>query len=136
MAALFRRQLAETDAELAQGRLTPDQAAAARTEITRRMLGAAEHGDAGSARASDRPADALWRIGTAIGIGAVLPVAAIAVYFAVGTPAAIDRNAAAKADVPHGAAELAAAADRSRRICSKSPAISKAGPCSPAPWPR
>jgi cytochrome c-type biogenesis protein CcmH len=112
VAALFRRQLAETDAELAQGRLTPDQAAAARTEITRRMLGAAQHDDAESARASDRTADALWRIGAAIGIGAVLPVAAIAVYFAVGTPAAIDRNAAATDDVPHGAAELAAAADR------------------------
>ncbi len=37
-AALFRRQLADIDAELAQGRLGPDEAAAARTEITRRML--------------------------------------------------------------------------------------------------
>ncbi|MGA8382049.1 MAG: c-type cytochrome biogenesis protein CcmI, partial [Stellaceae bacterium] len=46
--ALFRRQLADIDAELAQGRLTPDQAAAVRTDITRRMLAAAERDRAGT----------------------------------------------------------------------------------------
>ncbi len=109
---LFRRQLADIDAELAQGRLTPEQATAARSDITRRMLAAAERGDAGITVAAGRGAETSWRIGAAIGIAAVLPAAAIAVYFAVGTPSAVDRSAATDALPPHGAAELAAAADR------------------------
>ena len=76
MAALFRRQLAEIDAELAQGRLMPDQAAATRTEITRWMLMAAGHGDAMAAPALDRGAETFWRLGGAIGIAGILPAAA------------------------------------------------------------
>ncbi len=110
--ALFRRQLADIDAELAQGRLTPDQGAAVRADITRRMLAAAERDRAGTAAATGRGAETSWRIGAAIGIAAVLPAAAIAVYFAVGTPSAVDRSAATDALPPHGATELAAAADR------------------------
>ena len=110
--ALLRRQLADIDAELAQGRLTPEQAAAARSDITRRMLAAAERGDPEITAAAGRGAETSWRIGAAIGIAAVLPAAAIAVYLAVGTPSAVDRSAATDALPPHGAAELAAAADR------------------------
>ena len=112
VAALFRRQLADIDTELAQGRLTPDQAAATRTEITRWMLMAAGHGDAMAAPALDRGAETFWRLGGAIGIAGILPAAAIAVYFAVGSPAAIDRSPATEAAAPHGVADLAAAADR------------------------
>jgi cytochrome c-type biogenesis protein CcmH len=120
-AGLFRRQLAETDAELAQGRISPDQAAIARTEITRRMLAAAERGDAGAGSALDGGAETFWRIGAAIGIAGVLPAAAIAVYFAVGSPSAIDRSARIEAAIPHGAAELAAAADRIKAHLQQTP---------------
>jgi len=51
VAALYRRQLAAIDDELAQGRLASGQAAAARTEITRRMLAAAERETAAAAPA-------------------------------------------------------------------------------------
>ena len=119
--ALFRRQLADIDAELAQGRLTPDQAAAVRTDITRRMLAAAERDRAGTAAATGRGAETSWRIGAAIGIAAVLPAAAIAVYFAVGTPGAVDRSAATDALPPHGAAQLAAAADRIKAHLQQAP---------------
>ncbi len=112
LAALFRRQLAAIDDELAQGRLMPDQAAAARAEITRRMLAAADRETAASAPAADSTTETSWRIGAAIGIAGLLPAAAIAVYLAVGAPAAINRSAVTDAAAPHGAAELAAAADR------------------------
>jgi cytochrome c-type biogenesis protein CcmH len=121
VAALFRRQLAETDAELAQGRISLDQAAVMRTEITRRMLAAAERRDPAAGSALDGGAETFWRIGTAIGIAGVLPAAAIGVYFAVGSPAAIDRSAAIEAAIPHGAAELAAAADRIKAHLQQTP---------------
>jgi len=121
VAALFRRQLAETEAELAQGRISPDQAAVARTEITRRMLAAAERGDAGAEAVLGGGAETFWRIGAAIGIAGVLPAAAIAVYFAVGSPSAIDRSAAIEAANPHGAVELAAAADRIKAHLQQTP---------------
>ncbi len=119
--ALYRRQLAEVDAELAQGRLAPDQAAAVRSEITRRMLAAAERGDPETASAAGRGAETSWRLGAALGIAAVLPAAAIIVYFAVGTPGAVDRSAASDALPPHGAAELAAAADRIKTHLQRAP---------------
>jgi cytochrome c-type biogenesis protein CcmH len=109
--ALYRRQLAAIDDELAQGRLLPEQAAAARTETTRRMLAAAEREDSASAPAGSA-IETSWRIGAAIGIAGLLPAAAIAVYVAVGAPATIDQRAVADAAVPHGEAELAAAAAR------------------------
>jgi cytochrome c-type biogenesis protein CcmH len=121
VAALFRRQLAETDAELAQGRISPDQAVVARTEITRRMLAAAERGDAGVGAALDGGAETFWRIGAAISIAGVLPVAVIAVYLAVGSPAAMDRSSTIEAAIPHGAAELAAAADRIKAHLQQTP---------------
>ena len=40
--AMFRRQLSDIDAEIGQGRLAPEEAAAARTEIIRRMLTVAD----------------------------------------------------------------------------------------------
>ena len=40
--AVFRRQLANLDSEIAQGRLAPDDAAAVRAETTRLMLSAAD----------------------------------------------------------------------------------------------
>lgn len=124
IAALFSRRLAEIDAELTQGRLSPQQAAAARAEITRRMLAAADREDRRPALASDRPAEAAWRIGAAVGIAAVLPAAALATYFAVGTPAAIDRAgpaAVVRETGPHDAAELAAAAARIEQHLQQAP---------------
>ncbi len=121
VAALFRRQLVEIDAELAQGRLMPDQADAARTELTRRMLTAAEHGEAATPAQTDRGAETFWRVGGVIGIAGVLPAAAIAVYVTVGSPSAIDRVAATEAAAPHGAAELADAADRIKTHLKQAP---------------
>jgi cytochrome c-type biogenesis protein CcmH len=110
--ALYRRQLTAIDDEFAQQRLAPGQATAARAEITRRMLAAAEREHATETASTKGAGTVSWRIGAAIGIAGLLPVAAIALYFAVGAPATIDPGAAEDAAAPHGAAELANAADQ------------------------
>src|SRR5271166_2408381 len=111
--ALFRQQLADIDTELAQGRFTSDQAAAARTEITRRMLAAADRGEQGSGLAPDRTVETSWRIGAAVGIAAILPAAALAIYFAVGAPAS-------RAG-PHDGADLAAVAEQLKARLEREP---------------
>ena len=119
----FRRQLANIDLEVGQGRLDPQQAAETRAEITRRMLVAAEQdGDQSPSRSLP---EASWRVGAAVGIAAILPAAALAVYAAVGTPAAIDPARAtpttAAAAGPHNPAELAAAAEQLKARLQQEP---------------
>lgn len=110
-AALYRRQLAAIDAEAAEGRLAPDEAEAARGEVTRRLLASAANRPVADA-AEDGAGEASWRYAAAVAIAGLLPAAALAVYFAVGAPAAIDRGDPTEAAAPHGSAELAAAADK------------------------
>jgi len=120
--AMFRRQLADIDTELAQGRLASDDAAATRTEITRRMLASADR-ERGEAAAAN-PAEISWRIAAAVGVAGILPAAAIAVYFAVGAPAAINPPAAAgtaRGEGPHDMTELAAAADQLKARLEREP---------------
>jgi len=121
---MFRRQLADTDTELAQGRLVPEEAAAARTEITRRLLAAADRGREEVDHAAANPAEASWRVGAAVGVAGLLPATALAIYFAVGTPAAINQPAAegiARGTSPHKATELAAAADQLKSRLEREP---------------
>jgi cytochrome c-type biogenesis protein CcmH len=122
--AVFRRQLRDIDTELAQGRLAPDQAAAAHAEITRRMLAAADQESQDSKLTPGSPAEISWRIGAAVGIAGLLPAAALAVYFAVGAPVAVNRAGAdnvSAAQGPHDAAELAAAADQLKARLQREP---------------
>jgi cytochrome c-type biogenesis protein CcmH len=110
--AVFRRQLIELDADAAQGRLLPEAADAARTEVARRLLLAADREAAGAASAGGGAAELSWRIGAAVGIAAVLPAAAIAIYLWAGAPFAIGSSARADAALrAHQETELRAAAD-------------------------
>jgi cytochrome c-type biogenesis protein CcmH len=110
--AVFRRQLAELEADAAQGRLAPEAADAARAEIARRTLAAADRDTAGAAPAGEHPAEAPWRIGAAVGIAGMLPAAAIALYLWVGAPFAIGGSQTTDAAMrAHETAEFAAAAD-------------------------
>jgi len=112
---MFRRQLADIDTDLAQGRLLPDEAAAARAELTRRLLAEANRASKESDLAATSPTELSWRIGAALGVVGLLPAAALAVYFAVGAPAAINSPAAASASraaAPRDSAEVAAAVDQ------------------------
>ena len=122
--AMFRRQLADIETELAQGRLAPDDAAATQTELTRRMLVSADREREAAHPAATSPAEMSWRIGAAVGVAGLLPAAAIAIYFAVGAPAAINPPAAAdtaRGSGQHNAVELAAVVDQLKARLEREP---------------
>jgi len=122
--AMFRRQLADIDTELAQGRLASDEAAAARTEITRRMLAAADREHEEVDLDGANTTEASWRVGTAVGVAGILPTAALAIYFAVGAPAAINPPATAstaRGAGQHAVPELAAVADQLKARLEREP---------------
>ena len=113
--AMFRRHLVDIDRELAQGRLASNEAAAARIEITRRMLAAADREREQGEFSAANPGEVSWRIGAVVGVAGLLPAAALAIYFAVGAPAAFNPPAAAgtaRGAGAHDITELAAAADQ------------------------
>jgi len=120
--AVFRRQLTNLDSEIAQGRLAPDEAAAVRAEITRRMISAADQEAQYSQPAVLGSAATSWRIGAAVGIAALLPAAALAIYSAVGAPAAIERGGSgAAALATDERAKLAAAAEQLKARLQQEP---------------
>jgi cytochrome c-type biogenesis protein CcmH len=122
VAEMFRGQLAALDQELAEGRLTPQDAEASRTEITRRLLAAADH-EAGIAAngSARRGGDLAWRFGAAVAIAGLLPATALAIYFAVGSPGTVEHAVDTTAQSPHDATELAAAADKIRAHLQQAP---------------
>jgi cytochrome c-type biogenesis protein CcmH len=120
--AVFRRQLTNLDTEIAQGRLTADEAAAVRAEVTRRLILAADQEAQNSRPADLGSAASSWRIGVAIGIAALMPAAALAIYSAVGAPAAIERGGgAAAAPATDDRAKLAAAAEQLKARLQQEP---------------
>jgi cytochrome c-type biogenesis protein CcmH len=82
---LLRDQLAELDAELAGGRLAPEQHAAARAELERRVLD--------ETRVADTPAAPLpsgsGRL-TALAMAVLLPASAVLLYLQLGSRDALD----------------------------------------------
>lgn len=122
VAAVFRRQLADIETELAQGRLTAEEASPARAEITRRLLIAADRASS-DLRPVRSAAETSWRFGAAVGIAALLPAATLAVYVAVGAPpeAGHASVAAASATGAHDNAELAAVAEQLKARLEREP---------------
>jgi len=92
--AVYRDQLRELEADLKAGTLAPDQHDKARSEIEARLAADLAKGDA----AAETPGTAR---GAALALGLAVPVCAIAVYLAVGSPAALSPQAQAGAG-PHG----------------------------------
>ena len=80
-ASVYRDQLAEIDRDLASGLIGPQEAAAARVEIGRRLLAAAEETREAPVRSST-----LWRRSAAVLALVGLPVLALAVYLPLGSP--------------------------------------------------
>jgi cytochrome c-type biogenesis protein CcmH len=123
--AVFRRELANLDTEVAQERLAPDEAAMTRAEITRRMLAAADREAKDQSITGSNSRETSWRISAAVGIAGLLPTAALAVYAAVGTPAAVSpAGVAAEAEGGsgrHSRAELAAAAEQLKARLQREP---------------
>jgi cytochrome c-type biogenesis protein CcmH len=79
-ADLYRRDLAELQAEVARGELPAEELQAARAELQRRLE---------AARTAATPAPSRGRL-AAIVLAAVLPLAAGAIYLAVGKPGALE----------------------------------------------
>lgn len=86
--SIYRDQLRELDNDLAQGFIGKEHYDSAKAEIERRAL--EEYSGPEDVAA---PAQAQWTLVT--GIGVVLPVLAIALYLAIGTPAALTEAARA-----------------------------------------
>ncbi len=84
--SVYRQQFVEIDRDLERGLLTEGEAGAARTEVERRMLQAADHSeDAGTGGDRGRPI-------AAIAIAVLLPVAAFLAYHYLGAPQLVDRE--------------------------------------------
>ncbi len=104
--AVYRDQLAEIESERAQGLIAGSDAEAARAEVARRLIRRAEEKQqpAGSEPARAFPAHRRATILAA----AAIPVAALAIYLAVGSPGLPGRPYAARLEAP---VEQASAAD-------------------------
>jgi cytochrome c-type biogenesis protein CcmH len=89
---VYRDQLAEVTRDQARGVLAASEAEAATREIKRRALAAASDETAPRAEAPGRTA----RRWTALAIAAAVPIAALAIYLAVGFPNAPDAPFAAR----------------------------------------
>lgn len=86
--AVYRDQLAEIERDLARNALAPADAEAARIEVSRRLLAAAERAEqAAKADTAREPAAAskTWRQ-AAVAALVVLPLGAIALYLMLGSP--------------------------------------------------
>src|SRR5262245_5765377 len=79
--AVYRDQLAEVDRDRAAGRIGEGEAEAARLEVSRRLLAAADK----SAGVAPAPL-ASRRRGAAIGAALLLPLGALGLYVALGSP--------------------------------------------------
>lgn len=111
--AVYRDQLKELEEEIDRGILTADQAAAARTEIHRRMLAAQDAEPRGQAD-TPRRKDRLGSILAVAVIAVIAPVGALAMYSALGSP----RLAGERNDVAVAAARTT---DELEQLLKKSP---------------
>ena len=82
--AVYRAQLSEVERDLARGVLAPDQAEAARIEIQRRLIRAAERGTGGDGPVRRLPRPAAWIV------AGTVPLIALGVYVAIGAPGTPD----------------------------------------------
>ena len=102
--AVFRRQLAELDADRERGAIDETEARAARLEIERRILAADS--------ADDDPEDGGGRASAALVALVGVPLLSLVLYALVGAPSVPDLPLAARAPEPAVPATLAEAVDR------------------------
>ena len=100
-AAVFKDQIEEIEAEKERGLISDSEAKSARTEVSRRLLAAAE---AGNALASDQTPTLNTRIaGITLAVAFLLvPVASSILYLVYGSPALRDQPLAARLSAPEG----------------------------------
>ncbi len=110
---VYKDQIAELDHELAAGQIGKDQAAAARTEIARRLLAADNRRkqDAGSVIGAKRPGSRLGTQLTALVVAIAVPGVSLAIYAKLGTPGLPGEPFAARTDATAGAQNAASGLD-------------------------
>lgn len=104
---VYKDQLAEVDREVERGTLSADQAGAARTEIQRRILAAADQAGDPAESASPRRLAGLAAI-----IAAGVPAAALVLYGLLGSPHLPDQPYSARTDQIHEMEDQAAFVQR------------------------
>lgn len=103
--AVYRDQLAEIDAEAARGLIGAEEAEAARREIARRLI--ASDAPADEALATSPAAAPQVTPWVAVGIAALLPLAALVTYIQTGAPGIPAQPIAARRTAPPVNADLA-----------------------------
>lgn len=108
--AVGRDQLAEVDRDLARGDIGAEQAAAARTEIERRLLAIASAADAPADTEAEtaRPRPTARRLVSVI-LAITVPAATVGVYLFLGTPGAPSQPFAERRTTPDAATQTAPA---------------------------
>src|ERR1700744_5887437 len=94
---VYRDQLAEVDRDVSAGLINPPEAAAARVEIGRRLLAAADHPREVPTKSNVR----LRRIAAVIALVG-LPVLAVGLYYPLGSPDLPDFPLAERSRTPDG----------------------------------
>lgn len=115
---LYRDQLEEIERDLERGVIGEAEAEAARIEVSRRLLAADEE------RGRDRrtgPADPRWRKGTALALVIAVPVLALGVYLAEGSPGMEGLPFAERMNVPPEELPLEGLVIRIERHLKKEP---------------
>ena len=103
--AVYRDQLAEIERDRAAGRIAEPEAEAAHVEVSRRLLAAA---DRISAQSNESPAAATWRRrAAAVAALVALPLGALGLYLALGSPGMPGEPLAARLQVPPDQRSLA-----------------------------
>lgn len=112
---IYRDQLDEVDRDVARGVIGPEEAAAARAEIGRRMLAANPDGDAAADK--DSPVRTPSRTGklTAIAAGLCVPGLAVVIYLTHGSPDLPGRPAVETREAMRNGGDTAPAGDAAQR---------------------
>lgn len=102
--AVYRDQLAEIEADLARGAIGPVEAEAARAEVARRLLARAEGsraaGPANPAQQPAHPSVPRPALSAGYALAAFVPIASIALYLVLGSPALPGRPHEARLKTP------------------------------------
>jgi cytochrome c-type biogenesis protein CcmH len=100
-AVVYRDQLAELDRDVSAGLINPPEAAAARVEISRRLLAAADN----QAEPASGPNVRLRRAAAIVALLG-LPVMAVGIYYPLGSPSMADFPLAQRARTPEATQSL------------------------------
>ena len=98
--AIYKDQLAEIERDRARNLLPPDEAEAARIEVSRRLIGAASRGTSEHAPSTAR------RRAAAVAVLVLVPAVALGLYGRLGSPALPDQPLEARLDTPSETASL------------------------------